>query len=73
MKIEIHKVNGISQILLDGNPVEVGCMGFEITSNGAGSAIVTMKFITSNLDFTAEVDNPIAKFPKTQRESHSLR
>lgn len=64
MKIEIHKVNGISKILLDGKPVERGCMGFQITSNGAGAAVVELKFITTNLDFSADVDAPIIGVPE---------
>lgn len=67
MKIEIQKVNGKSKILLDGKEIQVGCMGFSIESNGAGSAMVTMKFITKDLDFAAEVDDPIAKAPKVSR------
>ena len=56
MKIEIRKENGKSRILLDGKPVENGCMGFEITSRGGDCAILTLKFIVKNLDFSAAVD-----------------
>lgn len=74
LKIEIHKVNGKSSILLDGRPVEAGCMGFDITSAGAnGFATVTLKFITKNLDFSADVDEPITEARGTQRLTGSLR
>lgn len=59
MKIEIHKVNGISRILLDGKPVERGCMGFQITSNGTGAAMVELKFLVTDMDFSANVDAPV--------------
>lgn len=59
MKIEIRKVDGISRILLDGKPVERGCMGFQITSNGAGAAMVELRFLVTDMDFSADVDAPV--------------
>ncbi len=56
MKIEIRKENGKSHILLDGKPVENGCMGFEITSRGGDCAILTLKFIVKDLSLDAAVD-----------------
>lgn len=73
MKIEIHKANGKSQILLDGRPVEEGCMGFEISSNGIGPAMVTLKFITKDLEFAAEVDAPVTEVRGLQRTTRNLR
>lgn len=59
MKIEIRKVDGISRILLDGKPVEHECMGLEITSKKAGAAIVELKFLVKDMDFSADVDAPV--------------
>lgn len=73
MKIEIHKENGMSHILLDGKSVENGCMGFEITSQGAGPAIVTLKYITKDLDFSTEVDAPISEKREVRQMKRSLR
>ena len=74
MKIEIHKVNGKSRILLDGKPVENGCMGFEISSTGAcGFATVTLKYITKDLDFSAEVDDPISEARGTQQAKRNSK
>lgn len=61
MKIEIHKENGISRILLDGTPVERGCVGFEVSSAGAGFATVTLKFLTKDLDLCVEVGGTTAQ------------
>lgn len=56
MKIEIHKEGSKANILLDGKPVENGCMGFEVVSNGGGFATVTLKFVIKDLNFDAVVD-----------------
>ena len=69
MEIEIHKEHDIARILLDGKPVENGCMGFEIVSNGGGFATVTLKFIVKGLDFFADVD---AFNPQAQEASQRL-
>ena len=63
MKIEIHKEDGKSRILLNGTPVERGCVGFEVSSAGAGFATVTLKFLTKDLDLDIEVDDPSAQAP----------
>lgn len=60
MEIKIHKENGVSQILLDGKPIQSGCMGFKISSEGSGSfTMIELKFATKDLDFSAEIDDPI--------------
>ena len=56
MKIEIRKENGKSRILLDGKPVENGCMGFAVVSNGGGFSTLTLKFIVKDLSLDAAVD-----------------
>lgn len=73
MKIEICKVDGKSRILLDGQPVEAGCIGFEITSSGAGYSKVSLTFLAKDLEFTAEVDDPIAQAPGTSKWTRRLK
>lgn len=68
MKIEIHKEGSRANILLDGKPVENGCMGFEIVSNGGGLATVTLKFVVKGLNFDATVD---ALNPQDQKASQT--
>lgn len=56
MKIEIRKQRNKACVLLDGKPVEGGCMGFEITSQGGNYAILTLKLAIKDLSLGADVD-----------------
>ncbi len=73
MKIEIHKEGSKAVILLDGKPVENGCMGFEVVSNGGGFATVTLKFVVKDLNFDATVDALNLQDQEASRTTPSLK
>ena len=73
MKIEIRKEHDKAHILLDGKPVENGCMGFEITSSGGGFATVALKFIVRNLGLDAVIEDLNLQGQKTSKTTPSLK